>query len=401
MQRRQFIAYLAAVTSAAGLPARLAATTRPLRIVVVGAGILGAAIAYRLTRRGARVTVIDRVGPAAGATARSFAWLNAEFSKRPLAYHRLHRLGLGAYRMLEQELPGLPVQWGGAVQWYSDPEAARIVRAQVREQQEWGYPVRLIDADELHGLETQLRTGTVLAATYAEQEGFADPAATARMLLQAAVAAGARLVAPCEVTGLETRAARITAVRTTAGEIAADTVVAAAGVGTPAIAAMAGIEVPLVPAPGLLVHTRPMPRILQRIAIGPAAHFKQYRDGRVVIGDDLGPPASAAHDYLRGQPEDFPDESFRELHRRRILAQAAQYLPQLADAPVERVTIGWRPMPKDGYPIVGACREYPNLYLAVTHSGVTLAPVLGELAAIEILDSVEVEPLGPYRPART
>jgi glycine/D-amino acid oxidase-like deaminating enzyme len=120
----------------------------------------------------------------------------------------------------------------------------------------------------------------------------------------------------------------------------------------------------------------------------------------MVIGDDLGPPSTAAHDVLRQQPADFPDEAVRELHARRLLGEAAQYLPSVADAPLDRVTVGWRPMPKDGYPIIGACRDCANLYLAVTHSGVTLAPILGELAAMEILDGVEVQPLAPYRLAR-
>src|SRR5208337_1738363 len=106
----------------AALPARAFAGRPPARIVVVGGGIVGAATAYRLAKRGAHVTLVERSAPAAGATSRSFAWLNAEFSKQPLAYHQLHRYALAAYRLLEQELPGLPVQWGGAVQWYADPD---------------------------------------------------------------------------------------------------------------------------------------------------------------------------------------------------------------------------------------------------------------------------------------
>jgi len=400
MRRRRFLTQLAGLAAGAALPGRLPAATRPPRIAVVGAGILGAAIAYRLTRRGARVTVFDKSGPAAGATSRSFAWLNADFSKQPFHYHELHRLALAAYRFLEQELPGLPVQWGGALQWYSDAEAARQVRRQVREQQEWGYPVRLIDADELHRMEGELRAGDVLAATFAEQEGFADPAATTRLLLDGARAAGAQVLAPCEITGLDVRAGRVQGVRTPRASYGADLLVIAAGVQTPALAAMAGVDVPLVPAPGLLVHTKPMPPLLHRVVIGPAAHVKQYRDGRLVIGDDLGPPRTTAHDGLARQPADFPDAATRALHARRLLGEAAQYLPPVANAPVDRVTVGWRPMPKDGYPIVGACRECANLYLAVTHSGVTLAPILGELAALEILDGAEVRALAPYRPAR-
>jgi glycine/D-amino acid oxidase-like deaminating enzyme len=139
---------------------------------------------------------------------------------------------------------------------------------------------------------------------------------------------------------------------------------------------------------------------LHRVVIGPAAHFKQYRDGRVVIGDDLGPPASAAHEPLAAQPLDFPDEAIRSIHAQRLMREAAQYLPALGAAPVDRVTVGWRPMPKDGYPIVGASRECSNLYVVVTHSGVTLAPILSELATIEILDEVEAEALAPYRLSR-
>ena len=400
MQRRRLLAGLGGLATVVAVPTRAFAAGRAPRVVVVGCGIIGAAIARRLAQRGAQVTLIERAGAAAGATGRSFAWLNAEFSKRPLHYHLLHRLSLAAYRMLEQELPGLPVQWGGALQWFADADAARQIREQVRQQQEWGYSVRLIDAGTFHSLEPELRPGAIAAATFAEQEGLADPVATTRLLLERATAAGAEFVAPCEVTGLDVRGGRIAAVKTSRGDLAADVLVVAAGVRTPSIAAMAGVDVPLVPAPGLLVHTRPMPLLVRHVAIGPAAHVKQYRDGRIVIGDDLGPPNSAAHELLGKQPADFPDETFRELHQRRLLGEAAQYLPQAAGAPVDRITIGWRPMPRDGYPIVGACPACPNLYLAVTHSGVTLAPLLAELAAIEIVEGVDVQLLAPYRLAR-
>jgi glycine/D-amino acid oxidase-like deaminating enzyme len=400
MRRRQFLVRAAGLAAAATIPGRLLAGPRPNHVVVVGGGIVGAAIAYRLARRSARVTVLDRAGAAAGATGRSFAWLNADFSKRPLHYHALNRLGLSAYRVLEQELPGLPVQWGGAVQWCTQAAAADELRRQVREQQEWGYPVRLIDVAQLRALEGELRAANARAATFAEEEGFADPVATTQLLLDKAREAGAEFVFPCEVVGLAIAAGHVTAVITTRGDVAADLLVVAAGVDTPTIAAMAGVEVPLLPAPGLLVHTRPMAALLSHVAIGPDAHFKQYRDGRVVIGDDFGPPPTVAHDVLQHQPADFPNDATREVHTRRILRQAAQYLPALADAPVDRVTVGWRPLPKDGYPIVGASARCPNLYVVVTHSGVTLAAVLSELAAIEILDGVEVQALAPYRPSR-
>ena len=67
---------------------------------------------------------------------------------------------------------------------------------------------------------------------------------------------------------------------------------------------------------------------------------------------------------------------------------------------MERVTLGYRVMPQDEYPILGFAQACPNLYVAATHSGVTLAPLIGELAAVEILDGVQVRFLEPYRPQR-
>jgi glycine/D-amino acid oxidase-like deaminating enzyme len=119
-----------------------------------------------------------------------------------------------------------------------------------------------------------------------------------------------------------------------------------------------------------------------------------------VIGDDLGPPSTTVHAHLKQRSADLPDEAFRERHARRMLGEAARYLPRVADAPVDRVTVSWRPMPKNGQPIVGTCRDCANLYLPVTHRGVTLAPIPGELASIEILDGVDVQPAAPYRLTR-
>jgi glycine/D-amino acid oxidase-like deaminating enzyme len=68
---------------------------------------------------------------------------------------------------------------------------------------------------------------------------------------------------------------------------------------------------------------------------------------------------------------------------------------------VENVTVGQRVLPPDGFPIVGYLRSLRNLYVTATHSGVTLAPILGQYATQEILDGIFLEPLRPYRPDRS
>jgi len=79
------------------------------RVVVAGAGIMGASIAYHLARRGANVTVLEKQQPGSGATRNSFAWLNATFSKQPRSYYELNLAGIAGWRRLSLEFPDLKV----------------------------------------------------------------------------------------------------------------------------------------------------------------------------------------------------------------------------------------------------------------------------------------------------
>ena len=136
--RRTFLSLIAgAVTAGVPRPLRAAGD----RVVIAGGGIIGANLAYRLARRGASVTVLERSRPAAGATANSFAWINATYSKQPWAYFNLNRLGIEAWQLLDRELAGeLPIRWGGSVEWYSDSKRAEAFRDEIRHHQIWGYP---------------------------------------------------------------------------------------------------------------------------------------------------------------------------------------------------------------------------------------------------------------------
>ena len=122
-------------------------------IVIAGAGIIGASIAYHLAKRGAKVTVVEASQPGAGATGKSFGWINATFSKTPRSYFELNRLGIAGWRRLQQELNDeLQVQWGGSVAWFQPGDEADAFRQSVRRHQEWGYRARFIDEREIHRL---------------------------------------------------------------------------------------------------------------------------------------------------------------------------------------------------------------------------------------------------------
>jgi len=380
---RRTLLQLLAGTALAGLPRRLSAA--PSRVVIAGGGIIGANLAYRLARRGASVTLLEKTRPASGATANSFAWINSTYSKQPWAYFNLNRLGIEAWQQIDREIPGLPIRWGGSVEWYADEKQAAELREQVRHHQAWGYAAHMIDLATLRALERSVEPGPVAGAAFAELEGSVDPVLVTELLLGQATRAGARIVHPAEVTGLDQPNGKLRAVRTTGGDVEADVLIVACGTDTPKVAAMAGVKVPLKDSPGVLVHTKPRAHVLERVVLSPVAHMKQKPDGRIVTGSGFGGTPSTDTSLEAGQ---------------RFLKSASQVLPDFAKAEVEKVTLGWRPLPKDEFPVVGFPPNRRDVYITVMHSGVTLSPLVAQLAAIEILDGVDVEPLAPYRLAR-
>ena len=373
----------------------------PRHVVVIGAGILGASIAWRIAARGVWVTVIDRGEPGSGASSHSFAWINAG-AKEPIGYHNLNRRSLEMWpRFAAAVAPHgdageIGLRRGGKVSWESDDTAAEQLVARVRQLQSWGYPTRLIDAAELKRLEPSLDVGPVVAAEYSENEGQVEPQLVVNAGLRRLGQLDGRVHSDTVVDGFERETdGSIRSALTTRGRVEADAVVLAAGTDTTALAALAGVNVPQAESPGVVIRTNPLPPLLYNVPVVYAPplgdgrreiHLRQCADGRMMIGE--GDQESLAEDDSQAHADD-------------LLARACRYLPGLTGAEAVPVPVGWRPMPLDGYPVIGFADEPANLYIALTHSGVTLAPALSELAAQEVCGGVPADAvLGPYRPQR-
>ncbi len=371
------------------------------RVAVVGAGILGASIAWRLARRGVRVVLVDKGGAGHGASSHSFAWINAG-GKEPIGYHNLNRRSMEMWPRFAAAVgdcgdpDSVGLRWGGKVSWESNTAAAKALADRVRLLQSWGYPTRLIDACELKRLEPALDVGDVTAAEYSPNEGQVEPQMVVDACLRRLRELGCDVLEYTEVTGFEqSDDGRVHVLGTSSGDLEADVVVAAAGAGTTHIAALAGVSVPQARSPGVVVRTNPLPRLLGNVPVvyapaldpaRPEIHMRQCADGRMMIGE--GDQESLAEDDTQA-------------HADELLERACRYLPGLAGARAVPVPVGWRPMPLDGYPAMGFASEAPNLYVAITHSGVTLTPVLSQLAAQEVCDRTPADAvLGPYRPQR-
>jgi glycine/D-amino acid oxidase-like deaminating enzyme len=228
------------------------------------------------------------------------------------------------------------------------------------------------------------------AACHSEFEGAVDPVDALKALLRQVRELGGEVRYPFQVDGLKLEGGRVTAIRAGESTIEAGIVVLASGVSIQQLAGMAEVNIPLKESQGLLVHTRPQPKQIDRVVLAPGVHCKQKLDGRVVVGGQIVSGVGTADGDV---PQ--PGENGQ-----RILREAARVLPGIRGVAVERVTVGRRVMPVDEYPVIGFSDRCPNLYIAATHSGVTLAPLIGQLAALEILDGARVSALEQYRPSR-
>lgn len=366
-----------------------------MKIAAIGAGIVGGAIAFHLARRGADVTLIDKGEPGMGASSHSFAWINA-FGKEPRGYNALNRRALDTWdrfaRLLDADI-GL--RWGGHLTWAATDADARALRAQVARLQSWGYSARMADEREMTRLEPGLRPRRVSAAAVSDNDGHVNATAAAQACAERVAEMGGELMTNSPAAALSLASGRVAAVKTAAGEVVdCDAAVIAAGVDTTEIAALAGVRVPQSESPGVVVKTAPLPPVLKSVAAlycppledgQPEVHVRQGADGAVMIGE--GSQESLAR-----------DDSQR--HADALLARASRYLPALAGADAVPVPVGYRPMPADGLPVLGYAAAAPNVYIALMHSGATLAPLVGELAAMEILDGARVDIFEPYRPER-
>ena len=272
-------------------------------VVVVGAGIVGASLAYHLASAGAAVTLVERSQPASGVTARSFAWINVIYGNAPTLVG-LRNLALADHHRLERELKGaLSVDWNGSFTWSEDPaDSERLVT----EHAAWGDEVRLVERDEIGRFEPRLSVPPPVA-TYAPGEGAIDPVAATTALVRAAVEAGARLVGDSEVQALASTDGRISGVVLSSGVIEADVVVLAAGTDSVPLCAGVGVALPVVASPATLSRFTGPAGLVGRVVSGPDLEIRQDAAGRLFVADY----------YVEGEPlERYAADTLSLIRRR-------------------------------------------------------------------------------------
>ncbi len=169
------------------------------------------------------------------------------------------------------------------------------------------------------------------------------------------------------------------------GVLHADEVVVAAGEDAGALLASIGIAMDLTAPAGLLVHSKPTRELLHGLLMAPELHVRQTTEGRLVAGTDFS--GSVNIDDVAGSAS--------------ALYQKVQDMVAGAeDLEMDFNTLGFRPTPADGFPVIGRPQNREGLYLTVMHSGITLAPAVGLFATQELVDGSRDQLIAPYHPDR-
>ncbi|MGH7861938.1 MAG: glycine oxidase ThiO [Candidatus Dormibacteraceae bacterium] len=327
------------------------------RILVVGGGVIGCAIAERLSRERHQVTLLERDHLGAHASGAA-AGLLAPFSE---GGQDMEVTSLSLFPDLVSHIEsasGVEVEFR-AGQTIAPALTGADERRLRRSNGEW------VDSAAALALEPALNRAVRGAALYPEAQ--ISPPRFLRALARTAVLQGAVIREGALVGALISRANRVTGVRTSEGDLRADLTVLAAGPWSPSLASPVGVALDVRPSRGQLLTLLPSRRLLTRLLTWHGSYLMPKPDGTVVAGsteEEVGFDARVTAGGMNA-----------------LLEFALRALPELANSIVERSWAALRPATPDGRPLIGLAAGPEGLIVATGHNrnGILLAPVTAEM----------------------
>jgi len=362
-----------------------------VRVLVVGAGVVGCSIAMHLARAGASVEVLDKGDICAGMTARSGALVRMHYTFAPEA--ALARRSLDYFQNWREVVGGGCgfVETGFAT--VCDISNHLALRANVAMLRAIGVDTDIVTPDELHRIDSHVSRDNVALAAYEPHSGYADPIATTHALADAARRAGARFQLGTPVVDIRTRAARAIGAMDAAGRFhEADALCLVTGPWTAPLLAPLGVQVPIVPERAQIAFFRRDPAVRHLIYIDTisGSYFRPQGDDLTLVGLGGAKRDDADPDHFR----QANDPEFIAEVRRRLGAR----IPALADAPYASGHAGIYDVTPDQRPILDEVPGIEGLYVAAGFSGTGFktSPAVGASMADLILSGKMPDAIAPF-----
>jgi glycine oxidase len=364
-----------------------------MRVIVIGAGIIGLAIADALVRRGVSVIVLDMRGPGRGASHAS-AGILAPYSEAH-ANSSLLALGERSLALYDTFVSALRETTGRIIPYVRtgtlDVACSTAERAALEARRDWltraGVLCEWLDRTALRGFEPAV-TPDADAGLWTRVHGFVGVQPLVAALEESARRAGATVVSGVDVHALSLHTSHV-AVAAGDTSYQADAVVLAAGSWTTAIAASAGLTLPVRPVRGQLLAMRwrdasPPGRVIW----GSSCYVVPWPDGTMLVGataEDAG----------------F-DETPTIVARESLTRSVEALLPAARGATIDAVRVGLRPALPDELPAIGPFAHAPRVIAATGHyrNGILLAPLTAALVTSFLADGVRDEALTHVSPDR-
>jgi len=367
----------------------------PVRVAIIGGGIIGCLTAWRLKQQGMQPVIIER-----GQLGRESSWAGAGILcpiqpwLYPDDFTHLVDASLDMYPALQKELTertGISPEWlqsGLMVPFFPD-DAVDHRQAALDWSQRFNWQVRELDAQQTRHHEPLLAEDVGGALVWPEVAQLRNPrllAAVDAILKQEQI----EIVEQAEVAALIDVAGRVTGVSLTDGRaIHADAVLLAAGSWSGGLAESMGISLPVQPVKGQIVLLQSEPGELRHIVKHDSAYFVPRADGRILVGASMEMVGFKSGNTVAEVQS--------------MLNALTRLLPGLGQASIERQWMGFRPGSADGLPFIGPVHERPGLWVASGHyrNGVALAPITAHIISRWMAGEPPEMDMSCFLPSRT
>ena len=376
-------------------------------IIVIGSGVIGSSVAYNLTKKGARVALIEGGTLGCGSSCACDGFVIMQ-SKSPGPHLTMALASEILYRTLPEELDwDIGYRHCGGMIVIERPEELEAMKVFMSKQQALGLDVQLLTGDEARKLEPALAPH-IAGATVSSRDAQVNPMYLVNGYLHAAKRQGLTIYKNMPVTDITAEGGKVTGVTAGGEKFGADVIVYCGGVQTPKLMSKLGVDIPIKPRRGQLVITEPVEPLIHHVMLCARYIAAKYhpellegaQDDALRLGVGMALEQTEEGGLLIGSTREFVgyDKNVTEIGFRTVTSHAARIVPALKRVRAIRTFAGLRPYTPDGKAFMGAVPGFRGLFLAAGHEGdgIAYSPITGKSMAELILDGKSEADLTPF-----